>query len=138
MAQITPEELKNASPFMGEFWKEFLKLYYNPEDDEKYWNDVVKKTVDIAEKYCKDDPVLIATLLGAQRGLENKAKNQAEKTYKYISTDDIIDPLNRLFKAMKELNKAMDDLKNAYSKGQKVELTAGSITATATLRGTAE
>ena len=123
---------------MGDFWKDFLKVYYNPEDSEEYWNEVVKKTGEIAEKYCKDDPVLIGALMGAQKGLENKAKGKAEKTYKYILTDEIVDPLNRIFKAMKEVNKAMDDLKNAYSRSRKVELTAGSITATSTMRGTAE
>ena len=76
MSAITKEQLDNASKFMNEFWRDLVKPYYNPEESDGWWNEMIRKVGDIGNKYCNDDPRLRKMLIGFERGLEEAWKEE--------------------------------------------------------------
>lgn len=76
MSAITKEQLDNASKFMNEFWRDLVKPYYNAEDSDGWWNEMIRKVGDIGNKYCNDDPRLRKILIGFERGLEEAWKEE--------------------------------------------------------------
>ena len=130
MSAITQEQSARVGKFMTDFWKDEMKPYYNPEDDQAYWDAVVKKTAEICDKYAADDVIVRNMAMSFVSGLEKAQRNQDIKSYEYMhKSDDFIDALNRLFKAQKEVNAAMTDLQNAFKSAHKVKLADSSLQA---------
>ena len=75
MSAITKEQLDNASAFMNSFWKFLVKEYYNPEESDAWWNDMIRKTSEIGHKYCENDKRLMKILVGFQNGLNEVWKD---------------------------------------------------------------
>lgn len=69
MSAITKEQLDNASKFMNDFWQNLVKPYYNAEETDAWWSDVVYKTQEIGQKYCENDKRLMKILVGFHNGL---------------------------------------------------------------------
>lgn len=131
MSAITQEQSSRVGKFMTEFWKDEMKPFYNPEDSQEYWDELVKKTSEICEKYGKDDIRVAKMAMAYVAAVEAVHKEQDSiKTYEYMyKSDDFIDALNRLFKAQKEVQAAMTDLQNAFKSSHKVKLADGSLQA---------
>lgn len=74
MSAIREDQIKNASAFMNDFWKNFVKAYYNPEDSDEWWSEVFAVLSEIGNKYCGTDRRLMKILLGFESGLEEVMK----------------------------------------------------------------
>lgn len=130
MSAITQEQSARVGKFMTEFWKDEMKAFYNPENNQEYWDAVVKKTSEICDKYAADDVIVRNMAMSFVSGLEKAQRNQDIASHEYMhKTDDFIDALNRLFKAQKEVQAAMTDLQNAFKSAHKVKLADGSLQA---------
>lgn len=61
-------------------------------------------------------------------GLERLQKEQPDiAVHEYMMKDDILDALNNLFKAQKEVSKAMTELQNAFKRAHRVKLADSSL-----------
>lgn len=135
MAVITENQKDRVSKFMGAFWNNLVKPYYNPPttqgnaSDDAYWNDAISKADEITEQFGgKDDVIIRNIVLGFIRGIEAKSRNKEDtEVYKYIQTTELADMLNMLAKDM-------DRLKAAYKSAPKVEVSQGSILVAEMLR----
>ena len=59
---------------MNEFWKDFVKPFYNPEEGEDYWQGVFDKIDALSQKYCQTDVRLQKILIGFEQGIEGVLK----------------------------------------------------------------
>lgn len=50
MASVENNDIKMEFAMFGDIFK-FYKKYYHPEDDQKYWSDVVEATTELEKKY---------------------------------------------------------------------------------------
>ena len=75
MSAINKNQLDNASAFMNAFWKLLVKEYYNPEESDAWWNDMIRTTGEIGHKYCENDKRLMKILIGFQNGLNEVWKD---------------------------------------------------------------
>lgn len=76
MSAITKEQLDNASKFMNDFWQNLVKPYYNAEETDAWWNNMIRMVGEIGHKYCEKDPRLRKILLGFEAGLEEVRRNE--------------------------------------------------------------
>lgn len=130
MSAITQEQSARVGKFMTEFWKDEMKAFYNPENNQEYWDAVVKKTAEICDKYAADDVIVRNIAMAFVSGLEKSQKNQDITSHEYMhKSEDFLDALNRLFKAQQEVQAAMTDLQNAFKSAHKVKLADGSLQA---------
>lgn len=75
MSAIRQEQLDNAAEFMNVFWKDLVKPYFNPEETDAWWNDMIRKTNDIGKRYCENDRRLMKILTGFANGLSEEYRN---------------------------------------------------------------
>lgn len=76
MGAIREDQKENASKFMNVFWTQLVKPYYNPEETDAWWNELIKRVGDIGHEYCEKDPRLRKILIGFESGLEEVRKNE--------------------------------------------------------------
>ena len=51
MSAIRKDQTELASKFMAAFWGELVKPYYNSEDTDEYWSQVIDKIDDLYERF---------------------------------------------------------------------------------------
>ena len=130
MAEITTEQKDRVSKFMGVFWNQFVKPFYNPPSgDDQYWTDLIRKADDIAKEFGADsDPRIGCMIKGFIAGTEAAVRHEdGGQSYEYIETSEIKTMLNMLFKDM-------EHLKHAYASAQRVHACQGSVLAAEVLR----
>lgn len=76
MSAIREDQLPNASAFFNDFWKNLVKPYYNAEETDAWWNDMIRRVGDMGHKYCENDPRLRKILIGFELGLEEVRRNE--------------------------------------------------------------
>lgn len=76
MSAIREDQLPNASAFFNDFWKNLVKPYYNEEETDAWWNDMIRRVGDMGHKYCENDPRLRKILIGFELGLEEVRRNE--------------------------------------------------------------
>ena len=76
MSAIREDQLPNASAFFNDFWKNLVKPYYNAEEADAWWNDMISRVGDMGHKYCENDPRLRKILIGFELGLEEVRRNE--------------------------------------------------------------
>ena len=76
MSAIREDQLPNASAFFNDFWKNLVKPYYNAEETDAWWNDLIRLVGDMGHKYCENDPRLRKILIGFELGLEEVRKSE--------------------------------------------------------------
>lgn len=76
MSAIREDQKENASKFMNVFWTQLVKPYYNPENTDKWWEEVFGTLSKIGDTYCKNDKILKAILFGFETGLEEVYRNE--------------------------------------------------------------
>lgn len=130
MSAITQEQSARVGKFMTDFWKDEMKPYYNPEDDQAYWDAVVKKTAEICDKYAADDVIVRNIAMAFVSGLEKAQRNQDITSHEYMhKSDDFVEVLNRMFKWFKDGDAIFKDLQRVYKSAHKVKLADGSLQA---------
>jgi len=50
MAEISTDQLQDEREKWNDLWQ-FRKKYYNPEDDQSYWNKLIEETNKLSEKW---------------------------------------------------------------------------------------
>lgn len=80
MSAIRKDQLDNASAFMNEFWKELVKPYYNAEESDAWWDEMIRRTGEIGHKYCENDMRLMKILVGFQNGLSEVWRGEHGRT----------------------------------------------------------
>ena len=70
MSEIKDNQKEYASKFMSTIWNELIKPYYNAEDKDEWWVDMMDKANAVASRYGKADPRLTKMITGFIRGLE--------------------------------------------------------------------
>lgn len=139
MSAITQEQSARVGKFMTEFWSAEMKPYYNPEDDQAYWDAVVKKTAEICDKYAADDVIIRKMAMAFVAGLELTQNKKGIETYEYIAkTDRFIDALNRMFKWFKEGDEVFKELQNAFKTAPKANISDSSLQAARVLENKAQ
>lgn len=76
MSVIREDQLPNASAFFNDFWKNLVKPYYNAEETDAWWNDMIRRVRNMGHKYCENDPRLRKILIGFELGLEEVRRNE--------------------------------------------------------------
>ena len=76
MSAIREDQLPNAAAFMNDFWKNLVKPYYNAEETDAWWNDMIRRVGDMGRKYCENDPRLRKILIGFALGLEEVRRDE--------------------------------------------------------------
>lgn len=76
MGAIREDQKENTSKFFNVFWTQLVKPYYNPEETDAWWNELIKRVGDIGHEYCEKDPRLRKILIGFEAGLEEVRKNE--------------------------------------------------------------
>jgi len=75
MAEITEARKKMESSFMGDYWN-MRKAIAEPEENDEYWNNLLKVTSDMGKKYGNDlyvESVLLACIID----IESRSKAYA-------------------------------------------------------------
>ena len=131
MPAITNEQNAVTSKFFTEWWQTIVKPFYNlpdAEHDDEFWKDLCMKTSDLCDKYGKDDPRVVNMAMSFVAGLERLQKEHPDiAVHEYMMKDDILDALNNLFKAQKEVGNAMTELQNAFKRAHRVKLADSSL-----------
>lgn len=71
----TNEQMKTEFSYFGEVWS-FFKKFYEVQEDDYYWNLVVKEAERIVEKYNR--PLCKALVLAVLNELERKSRAEME------------------------------------------------------------
>ena len=84
MSAIRKDQLENASAFMTDFWKNFVKPYYNAPDyvteqPEDYWHEFIDVFGKIGNKYCLKDKKLKAILFAFEKAMEDEDRENRKK-----------------------------------------------------------
>ena len=53
MSSVTKNDITEISEFMSDFWK-FVKRFYIPEEDDKYWENLMHEAAELGHKYKED------------------------------------------------------------------------------------
>lgn len=79
MSKIRKDQLDRWSKFFTEFWK-LVKEYRNPDDNEKYWDELINKTSALCNKYAKDGEwSMNGMVVVFCEGLDKEMKNGIHK-----------------------------------------------------------
>lgn len=83
MAAIKQNQLKDASEFMGAIWSELIKPFYNPENTDQYWSELVEKENELIRRFdlSEKNRLLLEMMFGFTCGLEMKAGNERRTSY---------------------------------------------------------
>lgn len=79
MSAIREDQLKNASAFFKDYWPNLVKAYYNPEDSDAWWNEMINKTHEIGHKYCENDQRLMKICVAFEKGCAEVWKNEQRR-----------------------------------------------------------
>ena len=72
----TKEQMKTEFAYFGEAWN-FFKRFYEVQDTERYWDEVVQEAGQIIEKY--NQPLCKAVVLAILDELDRKYREEKQK-----------------------------------------------------------
>lgn len=78
MAKITDTDKQKESEFFTEFWK-LVKAYYEPEEDDAYWDDLVSQSLALSKGFTRLDAELLNAFLVWVDGKYQDAKKEKAK-----------------------------------------------------------